>query len=319
MTNTQEKCTIGMDVSKAQLDGFILPHEKPFSFENTAKGIRSLLVYVKDYNPERIVLEATGGYEKACTQSLLEAGFEVCLMNPRRIRDFAKASGLLAKTDSLDAKIIARFGKVMQPEPNAKQDAFQEKLVALESRRQQLLDMVVMEKNHVEQADKLAKASIKRLLRALEKELSRIEEQLAAHIESNNEAKAKQEQLCSIKGVGVKTATALLAFLPELGSLAPKKIAALVGLVPYNCDSGQWKGQRRISGGRASVRKALYMATLTAIVHNPAIKAFYQRLCQRGKAKMVALTACMHKLLRIANAIVRDKSQWRDTELGENN
>lgn len=318
MPTLNEKCTIGIDVSKKGLDGFILPTQQSFSFENSQQGIRSLLTCVSRYPQAQVVLEATGGYEKACSLALSQAGYAASVINPGRLRAFAKASGLLAKTDGLDAKVIAHYGKTLQPEPNVKQDIFQEQLFALESRRKQLVEMLVMEKNHLEHADKVVKASLKQMIRALEKTIKHVEEDLQAHLQTNALAKAKQEQLASLKGIGIKTATALLAFLPELGRLSRKKIAALAGLAPYNRDSGQYQGQRRIAGGRASVRNALYMAALVATVHNPVIKAFYQRLCQRGKAKIVALTACMHKLLHIANALIRDKTFWHCEKQGGN-
>lgn len=307
----QEKIYIGIDVSKATLDIFILPNKKYMQFSNDAEGIQKFLNKVRLFSNTLIVMESTGGYESLVSQELSKAHVNTCVINPRQIRDFAKAAGRLAKTDKVDAQIIALFASKMEPKPNVVYNEKQQKMLASNVRRRQLIDMIVAEKNRFDKATAEQKESIQRVLKILEQELALIEanqEQLIAH---DNLLTEKKEILNSIKGIGLVTATAMLCELPELGSLSSKQIAALAGLAPFNRDSGTLKGKRTIWGGRASVRTALYMPTLVAIKHNPQIKAFYQRLCQAGKLKMTALIACMRKLLIIMNAMIRTNQHWK--------
>lgn len=307
----QEKIYIGIDVSKATLDIYILPNKKYMQFSNDAAGIKKLLNKVRLFSTTLIVMESTGGYESLVSQELSKAGVDTCVMNPRQIRDFAKAAGRLAKTDKVDAQIIALFASKMEPKPNVVYNEKQQKLLASNVRRRQLIDMIVAEKNRLDKATAEQAESIQRVLKILEEELALIEANQEQLIANDNLLTEKKEILNSIKGIGVVSATAMLCELPELGSLSSKQIAALAGLAPFNRDSGTLKGKRTIWGGRASVRTALYMPTLVAIKHNPQIKAFYQRLCQAGKLKMTALIACMRKLLIIMNAMIRKNQYWK--------
>lgn len=232
------------------------------------------------------------------------------MINPRQLRDFAKASNRLAKTDKVDAEMIALFASKMQPKPTVIYDETQQALKAHHARRSQLLDMIIAEKNRLDKASTYQAQSIHRVLKVLEEELKQLEINQDALLSQDDTLADKKKRLSSIKGVGTITATAILCELPELGTLSSKQIAALAGLAPFNRDSGTLKGKRTIWGGRAAVRNALYMPTLVAIKHNPQIKAFYQRLCLAGKAKMTALIACMRKLLIIMNALIKNQQCW---------
>lgn len=306
----EEKIYIGIDVSKATLDIYILPQKKHMQFSNDLEGIKKLVVKVKLFTNKLVIMESTGGYEAPVSRALCKENVDVCVINPRQIRDFAKASGKLAKTDKVDAQLIALFGIKMEPRPNVVYNEKQQTLAANNARRRQLIDMIVSEKNRLDKATPEQAESIQRVLDVLEKELKLIEaiqEQLLRH----DEALQKNKQiLTSIKGVGEITATALLCELPEIGNLTPKQIASLAGLAPFNRDSGTLKGKRTIWGGRASVRIALYMPTIVAIKYNPQINAFYQHLCHSGKSKMTAIIACMRKLLIIMNAMIRKQEWW---------
>lgn len=305
-----KKIYIGIDVSKAMLDVFILPNKKFMQFANDGQGIQKLVNKVSLFPDALIVMESTGGYEAPVSQVLSQAGSKVCVINPRQIRDFAKALGRLAKTDKVDAQVIALFASKLNPTPNVVYKEQQAMLAANQSRRRQLLDMIVAEKNRLDKASTEQVKSIERVLAVLEKELARLEETQQALLSQDDSLVEKKNLLCSIKGIGLLTATALLCEMPELGTLTPKQVAALAGLAPFNRDSGTLKGKRTTWGGRASVRTALYMPTLVAIKHNPQLHAFYQRLCLAGKAKMTALIACMRKLLIIMNAMIRNKQPW---------
>lgn len=311
MTNSNEKFYMGIDVSKAVLDVFILPIKKPMQFKNNSQGIKKLIETLKSFPPTMIIMEATGGYEKPTAQALAKAGLDVAVVNPRQIRDFAKALGRLAKTDSLDAQVIALFAEKMQPKANVTCDENQQQLAENNARRRQLIDMITMEKNRLDKASKELKKSIKRIIKALEKELEEIQETLEAIIQNDTHFAQKSGLLQTIKGVGTVVATGIIADLPELGKASAKEISGLAGLAPYNRDSGTLRGKRTIWGGRASVRCTLYMATLVAIKHNVKIKAFYERLCGAGKQKKVAITACMHKLLIIMNAMIKHNQPWQ--------
>jgi transposase len=307
----EEKIYIGIDVSKANLDVFILPNTKYMQFTNDACGIEKFLNKVQQlFSDALIVMESTGGYEAPLSQELSKANLKVCVVNPRQIRDFAKATGRLAKTDKIDAEIIALFAKKIEPQPNIVYNEQQQKMVANNARRRQLIDMIIAEKNRLDKATPEQKESIKRVLDILEKELKLIEQTQEQLLNQDDSLVEKKNILNSIKGIGLVTATAMLCELPELGSLSPKQAAALAGLAPFNRDSGTLNGKRTIWGGRASVRMALYMPTLVAIKHNPQIRAFYERLCLNGKSKMTALIACMRKLLIIMNAMIRNKQCW---------
>ncbi len=311
MTIHDGKCHIGIDVSKAILDVYILPFKKYMQFKNDTKGIQKLTEKMKAFPQASIVMEATGGYEKPIAQSLQKAGLSISVVNPRPIRDFAKALGKLAKTDRIDAEVIALFAEKMQPKANRQYSETQQKLAELNARRRQIIEMITMEKNRLDKASDELKKSIQRIIKALEKELQTVNEALEKYIQNDAEYAQKNTLLKSIKGVGSVVAAGIVADLPELGSVNAKQISALAGLAPYNRDSGTLRGKRTIWGGRAAVRNTLYMATLVATRHNPQIKSFYERLCNAGKLKKVALTACMHKLLIIMNAMIKHGEPWK--------
>jgi transposase len=311
MTIKEEKCHIGIDVSKEFLDIFILPFNKYMQFKNDPRGIKKLLDKFKSFSNTYIVMESTGGYEKNVARALAQAELSVAVLNPRQIRDFAKALGKLAKTDRIDAKTIALFAEKMQPHANVTCNENQQKLADCNARRRQLIEMITMEKNRLDKASKELKKSIQRIIKALEKELESIDEALAEAIQSDTQYAHKSALLQTIKGVGSVVATGIIADLPELGHMTAKQISALAGLAPFNRDSGTLRGRRTIWGGRASVRSTLYMATLVATRHNTQIKIFYERLCNAGKQKKVAIIACMHKLLIIMNAMIKNNQPWQ--------
>lgn len=304
------KVYVGIDVSKKQLDIFIHPNNKYLNFKNDSVDIRKVVKKLALFPDALIVMESTGGYEKKLAIACAKEELSVAVVNPRQVRDFAKAMGKLAKTDKIDAQVIALFAAKIEPKPNV---SFDENLLLLNehaARRRQILGMIVMEKNRIDKASKQQKKSIQRIIKALEKELETIDKENQKLIDKTPELAKKKEILMSAKGIAEITATALLANLPEIGSLNRKQIAALAGLAPFNRDSGTLKGKRTIWGGRTNVRKALYMPTLGAIKFNPKIRAFYLALCQSGKTKMTALIACMRKLLTILNAMVKNSQPW---------
>jgi len=306
----EKKYYVGIDVSKNQFDIYLLPTQKHITITNDAKSIKSLIKVLSTLSDALIVMEATGGYEKPLAIALKKAGFSIAVVNPRQIRDFAKALGKLAKTDKIDAHVIALFAEKIQPQPSFSIDEKREKLAELTTRRTQLLDMMTMERNRLDKLSLESKKSINRILKALQKELVDIEAQQQTLIQQDAHYSELLNILLSVKGVGVVVATILIANLPELGHLTSRQIAALVGLAPFNHDSGKLRGKRAIRGGRASVRCPLYMATLVAIKHNLKIKTFYQRLLAAGKLKKVAITACMRKLIVCLNAMVKNRNSW---------
>jgi transposase len=315
MIAQDKKCYIGIDVSKEILDVFILPFKKHLQFKNNSKGILKLIEKLKSFPPSSIVMEATGGYEKQVAQTLTKAEQAVSVINPRQIRNFAKALGKLAKTDKIDAQIIALFSEKMQPKANVSCNENQQQLTENATRRRQLIDMITMEKNRLDKSSNQLKKSIRRILKVLEKELETITETLTEVIQSNAQYAEKSQLLKSIKGVGTIVAAGIISDLPELGNVTARQITALAGLAPYNCDSGTLRGKRAIWGGRASVRCTLYMAALVAIRYNKQIKDFYERLRRVGKQKKVAIVACMRKLLIIMNAMMKHNQPWRSTPL----
>jgi transposase len=262
-------------------------------------------------DPELTVFESTGGYELLAASLLVEAGLAVVIVNPRQVRNFAKATGILAKTDAIDARVIARFAEAVKPDVRPLKDQATSDLTALVTRRRQIVEMIVAESNRLKLANKRNKKDIKDHIRWLEKRLDKIETDIGKTIQNSPIWRCKDNILRSVPGIGPITSATLICDLPELGVLSSKKIAMLAGLAPLNCDSGKYKGRRRIWGGRASVRSGLYMATIAAIRCNPAIKEFYQRLIAAGKCHKVAATACMRKLLIIVNAMLRDQTLWQ--------
>jgi transposase len=310
MSIQNEKCYIGIDVSKDVLDVFILHNKKYLQVKNSVAGIRKLIKEFSVYFNHLVVMESTGGYEKNVAQSLAKEGISVAIINPRQIRDFAKALGRLAKTDRIDANVIAIFAQKIQPDKNVICNENQQELVEYNTRRRQLVDMITMEKNRLDKVSKEMTKSIQRIIKLLTKELEKMNEFLAKAIQCNDEYARRNELLQTIKGVGPVVSVGVIADLPELGRFSSKEISALAGLAPLNRDSGTMRGKRAIWGGRASVRRALYMAALTATRYNKKIKAFYKKLCSAGKAKKVAITACMHKLLIIMNAMIKNNQPW---------
>lgn len=311
-THDSPSVFVGIDVSKAHLDYALRPSGPAGQVANTPSGIAQLLAQFAALSPTRVVLEATGGYESACVAALAAAGWAVAVINPRQARAFARSTGRLAKTDRVDAALLAHFGEALRPQVRALPDAASQHLQAVLVRRRQLVEIVVAERNRREQTqDAAMRDDLDAHLTWLEDTLRQLEATLAELVQASPAWRATEQLLRSVKGVGVVTATTLLAELPELGQLNRKQIAALVGVAPFACDSGQQRGKRVIWGGRASVRQALYMAALSATRFNPVIRAFYTRLVQAGKVKKVALVACMRKLLTILNAIVKSGQAWQ--------
>ena len=307
--------SVGIDVAKASLDLALSTEGSVRSFPNSPEGHAEIVELLEQHPVLNIIVEATGRYETALVAALAARQLRVVVVNPRQVRDFAKGLGILAKTDAIDARVLARFGELVKPEirplpaENARQ--FQELL----SRRAQLVQMKTAESNRLATvAVKPVRKSIEAVLKLLTKQIADLDRQLNDQIKACPAWKEKEDLLLSVPGVGTQTSRTLLAELPELGKCSRQTIGALVGLAPFNRDSGTLRGQRAIRGGRRSVRSVLYMATLSAVRHNPTIQATYQRLVDAGKKKKVALVACMHKLLTILNAMLRTKCPWKNTQ-----
>lgn len=301
---------VGIDVAKATLDVAVRPSGETWHTANDSDGIDGLVQRIAALAPALVVLEATGRYEAPCAAALASAGLPVTVVNPRQARDFARATGRLAKTDALDAAVLALFAERVRPEPRPLPDAESEALAAILGRRRQLITMLVAEKNRAHVAASAVQKSVAKHVRWLERELTGVDDDLASAIRESAVWRAKEDLLRGVPGVGRVLATTLLADLPELGRLDRREIAALVGVAPLNRDSGSFRGQRSVWGGRAAVRTALYMGALAAVRSNPPVRALYVRLVARGKPKKVALVACMRKLLITCNAVVRDGEAW---------
>lgn len=302
---------MGIDVGKKELEVAVYDQAGTRQYSNSPKGIRNLQRDIDNQAVKLIVVEATGGYEYKMVRTLLIAGLPVALVNPTRVRRFAQASGQLAKTDRLDAHVLARFAKVMKPKTWTLKSEVEEQLSQWITRRRQLVGMLTAEKNRLGSAREHNRASIQRHIEWLKADLADLEEQIENLLHSQPAYQQKVDIFVSPPGVGNVTALTLVSQVPELGLLNRQQIAALVGVAPLNQDSGRYRGKRRTFGGRSAVRSALYMATLSAIRHNPVIKEFYERLLDNGKEKKVAITACMRKLLVILNAMARDQQPWR--------
>lgn len=301
---------IGIDVSKDWLDVHVLDGFTD-RCENTPAGLRGLVERLSELVAERIVLEATGGYERLAAAELAAAGLPVVVVNPRQVRDFAKAVGKLAKTDRIDAEVLARFAQAVHPELRPLLDESQQKLREILARRSQLMDMRTMESNRLKQTHtKRIRADVETVVAFLNQRLEAIDKDLDQLIQDSPAWQEKTDLLKSVPGIGDQTARTLVAELTELGSSSRQQIAALVGVAPMNRDSGLQRGRRTTIGGRATVRKALYMATLVATRYNPVIRAHYQKLLGTGKQKKVALVACMRKMLTILNAMLRKRQAW---------
>lgn len=303
---------VGIDVSKAGLDVAVRPVGKREFVANDAAGIEILLQRLRELEPALIVLEATGGVERAVTRALASAEFPVVVINPRQVRDFAKATGQLAKTDTIDAAVLARFGEAVRPALRPLPDEVTWELRAVVTRRRQITEMIVAETNRLSGASKGVRKRINAHLRWLEAELKRADKDLDQSIRQSPIWRENEDLLRSVPGMGPVISRTLLAELPELGRLNRKQIAALVGVAPLNRDSGTLRGRRSIWGGRATVRAALYMGALVASRRNAMIQTFYRRLRNAGKAPKVALVACMRKLLTILNAMIKHKTHWSE-------
>jgi len=304
---------VGIDVSKARLDVHVLETKENAAFENSEDGIGQLVKWVQERGGVTlVVMEATGGYERAAFLSLSSAKVPVARVNPRQVRDFAKALGKLAKTDSIDARVLALFANRIQPAVTKPNEAEVDALGALVERRRQLIEMRVAEQNRLQQVTSPAvKKDIEAVLEFLSKRIKDSDEEIGNAVDASTKMSASAKRLRTVPGFGRVASVVLTAEVPELGTLNRKQIAALVGVAPYNDDSGGQSGKRRISGGRGYVRKLLYMATLTAMEHNRDIKAFVDRLITKGKPVKVAMVAGMRKLLTVANAMMRDGADWQ--------
>ena len=301
---------IGIDVSKDHLDIAVRPSGERTRFGNDDEGIDQLIERIQPLSAGLIVLEATGSYHRLLLSRLIAGGFPAIAINPRQARDFARAMGRLAKTDTIDADVLAEFGEKVRPELRAITDEATQQLEACCARRRQLVGMLVAEKNRIHSAPGAVRSQIKKHIQWLEKHIEELENDLDDQIRSSTAWREKDDLLRSCKGIGPTTSHTMLACLPELGKLDRHQIAALVGVAPFNQDSGKYRGRRHVQGGRSDVRCVLYMATLAAIRHNPVIRGFHQRLISAGKVKKVAITACMRKLLTILNAMVRHNRPW---------
>lgn len=310
MTITSE-VYVGIDVAKDKLDVAMWGEKGCPELSNSKRGIAKLVKQMLVLGPKLIVVEATGGYEEAVVMAMFEAGLPVALVSPQRVRQYARAKGLLAKTDRIDAQVLADFGKKLQPRLFVGKSEERRRLSALLGRRKQLNEMLQAEKNRQRSQDLKLQQSLKRSIRFLETELGAMDREIEKFLQEHQELEEQEKLLRSAKSIGRVTAATLLADLPELGQLDRKEIAALVGVAPMNRDSGTKRGHRKTQGGRPEVRSALYMAALTGIRYNPILKAQYEHLVKRGKEKKVAITACMRKMLTILNAMMRDQQPFR--------
>jgi transposase len=310
---TMENTFVGIDVSKDQLDIALRPSGETFAVARNASGLEQLAARLKELAPAIIALEATGGYETVAAAALASAGLPVAVVNPAQVRAFAKALGKRAKTDPIDAAVIAHFAEAVQLAPRPLPDEATQLLADLVARRRQIVEMLGAERQRAKKArTKHLEKSIARLIAALEKELSCADIDIGDAMRSSPAWREKEELLTSVPGVGEKISSTLIAMLPELGTLSRKQIAALAGLAPYTRQSGQWRGRSFIGGGRPVVRTMLFMGAQAAKRHNPILKAFFDRLVAAGKPKMAATIAVARKLLTILNAILRDKKAWQN-------
>lgn len=302
---------VGIDVSKETLDVALGVNGRVFQTGNDDRAHRELSKQLRKSDVELVVLEASGGYERPVVAELALAGLPVVVVNPRQVRDFARAMGKLAKTDALDARVLAEFGERVRPEPRPMPDAQTQELAALATRRRQIVDMLTAEGNRLKQSGAVVRGHIEEHITWLRSQLDDLDGGIERRLRESPLWREKEDLLRSVPGVGRVIAVALLTDLPELGQLNRKQIAALVGVAPMNRDSGKLRGRREICGGRTRLRAALYMGTLTAVRYNPQLKSFYRRLLAAGKQKKIALVACMRKLVTILNAMVRDQAAWQ--------
>jgi transposase len=314
METNCETTWVGIDVAKRHWDVVVDGEPGVRRFAADSVGCQQLMNLLDKYGLIHICVEATGGYEQPLVRQLQQAGKPISVINPRQVRDFARARGQLAKTDQIDAAMIAQFGALLRPTACEKPSENQEKLRSLRARRRQVSHTLVQEKNRLgTQYDRDARRSIEQAIDFYQEQLEELDQQMHDLIERDEEFQRRLLLLVSVPGVGITTASVLMAELPELGRLNRREAARLVGVAPINRDSGMLRGKRMIGGGRSTVRQGLYMATLVATRHNPVIRDFYQQLVARGKAKMTALTACMRKLLLILNAMLKENKPWNST------
>jgi transposase len=304
--------SIGIDVSKRTVVVAVYPSGAQWTSETTASGLAGLVTRVQALAPRIVVMEATGGYERAVAAALAAADLPVAVVNPRQVRAFAQALGRTAKSDRIDAAVIAEFGAKVEPQPRGVDDPATHALAALVARRRQLLEMLGMERARLEHAPPTGHLTreLRRHIRWLEKRVEDIDEEIGTAIEAHPTWRLREELLRSVPGIGPTTARTLIGELPELGDLDRRAIAALAGVAPMTCDSGEFRGQRHIQGGRGAVRATIYMAALTATRYNPVLRAFYEQLRHRGKPAKVALVATMRKLLTIVNAMLKHQTHW---------
>jgi transposase len=306
---------VGIDISKTRVDVAVRPTGSAFTVSYDETGITTVVQRLRPLSPVGIVLEATGGLEVLLSGALATAGLPVAVVNPRQVRDFARATGRLAKTDALDAQILAQFAEAVRPACRPLPDASTQQLAALMTRRRQLVEMLTAEKNRRGSAPRVMRTNIQQHIEWLQQHLAQLDQELPTAVQASPIWREHDELLQSVPGIGPVVTRTLLAELPELGTLTHKQIAALVGVAPLNRDSGAFRGKRRVWGGRATVRAVLSMGALVAARHNRVLKAFYQRLRQAGKAPKVALTACMRKLLTMLNAMLKHRTSWREIAL----
>lgn len=318
MSKSGEERFVGIDVSKAMLEVAVRPSGERWSVANEEAGVRELTSAIEKIAPALVVVEATGGMQTMVVAELAAAGLPVAVVNPRQARDFAKATGRLAKTDAIDADVLASFGQAIRPKVREFKDEQTQLLTALMSRRRQIVDMLTAEKNRLSSAPKAVRKEIRKHIEWLESRLKAMDGQISDSIRENPAWREKDLILRSAPGVGPVLSVSLLAGLPELGKLNRQKLSALVGVAPLNDDSGKHRGTRRVWGGRAQVRAVLYMAAVSASRANPVIRAFYKRLVAAGKKPKVALTACMRRLLCILNTMIKNGTRWRQEEATTN-
>ena len=304
------ECFVGIDVSKDTLEVGVYPSLDAYSVSNSDQGLDELALRLKALGPQLIVCEATGGYETQVVSRLAAAELPILVANARQVRDFAKSIGKLAKTDAIDAGVIARFAEAVRPELRSIKDHPSQELAALITRRRQIVEMITAEAHRLEIASRRSRRDIEAHVRWLHKRLDQIDDQIKRDIHNSPIWRTKDKILRSTAGVGPAMSAVLIGYVPELGQLTRKQISSLVGVAPLNHDSGRFRGRRMIWGGRAHVRSVLYMSALSAIRFNPVIRGFYQRLRAKGKCFKVAIVACMRKLLVILNAMIRDQTTW---------
>jgi len=309
-SNIDDRPCIGIDTGKDQLDIFADTSPKPFTCDNRPKELRSLAKQLKAMNPRLIVLEASGGYERAAVMAFSELSLPVAVVYPKRVRQFARGLGIMAKTDSIDARVIAYYARVADPTPTPIKTEEHAALEALTSRRAQLIEMRLAEQNRLELAHSSIQKDLKKHIAWIERRIDQINSEIERSIKESDIWSQTNDLLRCVPGVGSVLSSTLISDMPELGSLTSKEIAALAGVAPFPRESGRWKGQRVCQGGRYYLRRVLYMATIAATRFNPVIKDFYDRLCLRGKPKKLAIIACSRKLLVILNAMTKNNSSW---------